>query len=170
MDDNKREEKMVDNGTNQFETILKELKQYYVAQFESIQRSQKTTLSMLSSASLILSILATIAITTGQICNPSCGRGTNLSIFFFLALVIATVFGKWPRQVHTPIKMTSDNLEKYQKFDTIEFRVNVVNQYIKAIEKNRRGERVIGRAALVSVICLAGIVLSLSYDFLIFFK
>ncbi len=123
-------------NSNEFPNLkmgLDEMKKLYDIQLESVESLNKKILSMLSSASLIISLISVLKLTLLGLNQPTvywCFVIISFTLYFFM--IILTLLGIKPINIETPIKADFGEIKKFFiKKELEQIYINLLNSYIE---------------------------------------
>jgi len=118
--------------------VLDELRTTLSAQFDNADGLDSKLKQLLSSASLILSIVTTLQITTGiERIGTLYLIGLVVALVLYIALIVTIIRALRPMDYHAPIPSDWDEIaERYFGKDETEALDVLISTYLDALEKN----------------------------------
>lgn len=146
--------------------VLDELKAALLAQFSNADGMDGKLKQLLSSASLILSLVTTLQITTGiQRASPVYLAGLVIALLLYIALIVVIVLALRPIIYYAPIPPDWEGIARHY-FDKDESAALdlLISTYIEALDKNdlplnRKARSVTAASILLVLIVIALIVM-----------
>lgn len=147
------------------QAALDEVEKAYTNQLSSMDAIKSTTRSILSSASLIVSLISTLQLFTSKVAPEWLiwyRAGVGLIAFLYIILILLCIIVLVPTNMFGPVslnwKVLVETFDKKKEKDVIDMRVSAL---INAIDLNRPNVRRASRLTLVTCIILPIIVITL---------
>ena len=120
--------------------LLEEIRRFQSNQFGEIDVAKNAVRSIMTTASLIVSLVAAFVATNYQACDSACMGGLKVVAVFYVLLIVVSVWSLYPVTLRTPLEMSEKNMELYYKSYKTEvaFMNRVINRYLVAIHENLR--------------------------------